>query len=132
MIETQQKEIWAIVSGYPNYFISSFGRVKNKSDKILKIDFSRPYPTIALYKNNVPKRYTIHRLVATAFLENKENKKTVNHIDGVKTNNNVLNLEWNSYSENLRHAFSIGLNKARLGEKNKNTKYDNSFCEKII
>lgn len=132
MIDTEQKEIWAIVNGYPNYSISSFGRIKNRSGKILKIDFSRPYPAIELYQNNKPKRFTIHRLVATAFLENTENKKTVNHIDGVKTNNNVSNLEWNTYSENLKHAFLVGLNKPRLGEKNKITKYSNSFCENVL
>jgi hypothetical protein len=49
----------------------------------------------------------IHRLVALVFLENKENKRTVNHIDGVKTNNNLSNLEWATDKENINHSFKI-------------------------
>jgi hypothetical protein len=57
------------------------------------------------------KNITIHRLVAEAFLPNPEGKLTVNHKDGNKLNNDVSNLEWNTYSENLKHAYSHNLNK---------------------
>jgi hypothetical protein len=52
----------------------------------------------------VPKGPYIHRLVAEAFIPNPLNKRTVNHIDGDKLNNHVSNLEWATYSENMRHA----------------------------
>ena len=73
------------------------------------------------------KRYRIHRLVAEAFIPNPENKREVNHINGNKHDNRVENLEWLTHSENMKHAYKIGLN--RISEKQSeaikkaNTKY---------
>lgn len=73
------------------------------------------------------KRYRIHRLVAEAFIPNPENKRDVNHINGNKHDNRVENLEWLTHSENMKHAYKIGLN--RISEKQSeaikkaNTKY---------
>lgn len=57
----------------------------------------------------------IHRLVAEIFIPNPENKPTVNHIDGNKHNNYYKNLEWATYSENIKHAFKTGLNPGTKG-----------------
>ena len=59
-----------------------------------------------------------HRIVAQAFLDNTDNKPYVNHINGVKTDNRLSNLEWCTPIENNRHAIKIGLSKSWEGEKN--------------
>lgn len=68
------------------------------------------YKCCMLYKNGEKKHVTIHRVVATAFLENKENYPQVNHIDGNKSNNMVSNLEWCTASYNVQHSYDNGLN----------------------
>lgn len=58
----------------------------------------------------------VHRCVALAFISNPQNKRTVNHKDGNKLNNNVSNLEWATHSENLRHAYANHLRGTTLGK----------------
>ena len=106
---------WRRIKGYENYLVSNQGRVFNfKFKKFLKPAKDRGgYLYVGLYKNGVRKHHKIHRLVANAFILNPENKRTVNHIDGVKTNNFVDNLEWNTQSENNQHAMDTGLKDAK-------------------
>jgi hypothetical protein len=116
-------EIWKDIDGYKNlYQVSNFGRIKSLShvnnlgklrqECILGNRLSdRGYHTAVLYNNGKPKSFRVHRLVAFAFIPNLDNKPHVNHIDGVKSNNLVENLEWVTISENQKHAFDIGLNK---------------------
>lgn len=72
----------------------------------------------------------VHRLVAKAFLEKPDGKDFVNHIDGVKQNNNASNLEWCTRSENMKHAYRHGL-KSQSGTKNSRAKLDESEVEYI-
>jgi len=79
------------------------------------------------------KRYHIHRLIALTFLVNKDNKKTVNHINWIKKDNRVINLEWNTYSENIKHAFKLWLNKSpkwRIRKNNNLSKKINQYTLK--
>ena len=95
-------EIWKVICGYEEcYEVSNKGRVRNiKSDKVLKNDNNRGYKRIGLYKNGKKKKFSIHRLVAQAFIPNNNKKPYVNHKDENKTNNNVENLEWVTAKEN--------------------------------
>lgn len=119
------EEQWADIGGYEGlYMVSTFGRIKSLerininfrgverhlgcfilSQTKLKVGYTK----VSLYKNNKWATKAVHRLVAIAFLENPENKPEVNHIFGVKYDNRVLRLEWNTPSENSQHKFDVGL-----------------------
>lgn len=67
------------------------------------------YKVVKMRNKNKVCTLKVHRIVATAFLPNPDNKPQVNHKDGNKTNNNVTNLEWVTASENIKHAKILGL-----------------------
>jgi hypothetical protein len=80
------------------------------------------YFEVVLCKNGKCKRFNLHRLISETFIENKFNLPQINHIDGNKFNNNILNLEWCNNSENQLHAYALGLRKKMSGSKNGNSK----------
>lgn len=107
-------EEWKVIENGANYEISNYGQVRNKTThKILKTSLIDGYLGITLNINNKRVILKIHRLVATNFLVCPDETYVVNHKDGIKTSNNVDNLEWVSRSENSKHAFRLGLNKGR-------------------
>lgn len=63
------------------------------------------YLNIKLFKDKKKAGYSVHRLVALTYIKNPQNKKQVNHKNGVRTDNNVENLEWVTHHENVQHAF---------------------------
>lgn len=121
----QLLEIWKDIAGYEGYYqVSNYGRVKslkrwvlsknNKKmpvkEKILKLQNDKDgYKTVELNKNSKGIHFRVHRLVADAFIPNPENKPEVNHINGIKYDNLLENLEWNTDLENRTHAIETGL-----------------------
>lgn len=107
------KEVFKWVKGYEGrYKISNRGRVYSvKTDIYLSENRLTKcgYIYVALSKDNKTREFRMHRLVATQFIPNPEDKETVNHIDGDKLNNKVGNLEWNTRHENMQHAYDNGL-----------------------
>lgn len=100
---------WKSIKGYEDYEVSASGKVKNKHGRLLKpIKNQHGYLYVNLSKKGIMTHHFIHRLVAQAFLAIDHQRKFVNHIDGIKTNNTVENLEWCTTRENNLHAIKNG------------------------
>lgn len=132
------KEIWKDIEGYEGkYQVSNLGRVRslvdsngNKRIKILSYNkHPQGYLKVNLWRDNKVRYKYVHRLVARAFIPNPNSLPQVNHISGVKTENNVQNLEWVSRIENMKHSFSIGLHPR--GEKRSYAKFTNEQVKQI-
>jgi hypothetical protein len=118
-------EEWKEIKGFDGrYFVSNTGKVKSvsryvdiglgrvqfKPERILKPGKgSHGYFTVVLCKDKKQKSFCVHRIVADAFLNGSGS--CINHKDGNKLNNDASNLEWVSYSKNIKHAYDNGLKK---------------------
>lgn len=108
-------EEWKDIKGYEGlYQISNLGRVKSlnynktKQEKILKAGYSKEgYAFVNLCKKGKNLHITVHKLVATAFIENPNNYTEINHKDENRSNNNVKNLEWCSHLYNMNYGTGI-------------------------
>ena len=141
------KEIWQEVEGYSGiYFVSNFGSVKSvdhfcegrtgsgkQTGRLLKAQKCyKGYLRVSLSFNKKKKAVSVHRLVAKAFIPNNENKPQVNHINGIKDDNRVENLEWCNNSENQIHAVKTGLCNPNYGEKHYMAKLSNENVGEAI
>ena len=122
-------EVWISIRDYEGFYdISNFGVVKGLArqvpwktsvrtmkEKIMKYSIEDGYRRVGLCKGGHQTKISIHRMVAEAFIPNPLNLPEVNHIDGIKTNNVVTNLEWCTDSYNKKHAYDTGLKKSPEG-----------------
>ena len=130
-------EKWRDINGYEGmYAVSSFGRVKSLSriiertrggklnhlpmqEKIMKtMSGLFPYPRVSLCKDGKKRMFLVHILVMRCFVGEKPTNMDVNHLDGVKTNNNLKNLEYCTRSQNIKHAYDTNLRTPPTGERN--------------
>jgi hypothetical protein len=119
------EKIWKPVYNYEGlYEISNYGEiksidriVKSKSNRLCKgkilkqVNDKYGYQTIQLHKNGKRSVFFIHRLVMLTFIGNEAGKSQVNHKNGNKSDNKLINLEWMTPSENTKHAWKTGLAK---------------------
>lgn len=113
-VDDIEGEVWEQIPDYQNYSVSNFARVKvNKSGRLLKQQLGGGYYKVQLWKGKSYLTIPVHRLVALAFVCNPDKYNTINHINGIKTDNIPTNLEWCSFSENSLHAVRTGLNKSK-------------------
>ena len=128
-------EIYKDVVGYEGiYQVSNLGNVKrvlisrgvhgkNKDGNILKPFYeSNGYLQIGFRKNNKRKYFMHHSLIAECFIPNPNNYPFINHINGIKDDNRIENLEWCTHSENMLHAIRTGLRNTPKGDDSKKTK----------
>lgn len=106
-----KKQIWKDIEDCDGlYEISNQGAIRAKKElHFLRLCNFRGYAMAYIIgSNGLKKQILIHRLVAKAFIPNPENKPEVNHINGVRNDNRVENLEWATSMENMKHARSFG------------------------
>lgn len=125
---TKIDEIWLPVKSYEGiYEISNLGRVKsitrfvtdilNGKERVHRINGcifkyrvdQKGYPIVKISKNGHYRNIPVHRLIAAAFIENPSNLPAINHINGIKSDNRIENIEWCTIGDNTRHAFASGL-----------------------
>lgn len=114
--------MWKKIKDHPNYLVSVSGEVYSLITKrVLRQSLCNSgHLKVTIGRKVRPKTIMVHRLVAKAFLLNSGDRSQVNHKNGDKLDNHVLNLEWATPSENMKHAFrSLGVKPPNLGRPSK-------------
>lgn len=132
-------EDWAYVRMFEGiYIISTRGKVISIAKNVVMWQgkMKNGYSTIKLSKKGKLQTFLVHRVILIAFRGIDKIRNTGNHLDGVKSNNFLYNLEWATSSENLKHAFANGLNLAAIGHNHvsarpiEQLRLDGSFVKK--
>ena len=124
-------EEWRNIPDFDGYQASSLGKIRGidrlkqgrsglrltRGQEMKQILNKKGYPEVRLRKNGTHTRL-VHKLVSSVFLVKPEGYTQINHINGIKTDNSVVNLEWVTNSENQLHAYKLGLQPSRAGEGN--------------
>lgn len=94
--------VWRKINGFDNYSVSNTGLIRNdNTNKLLKGGLNTGgYYIVGLCLNGTQTMKLVHRLVGIAYIENRDNKECIDHIDGNKSNNNINNLRWVTHQEN--------------------------------
>lgn len=134
------EEVWKDIEGYEGFYqISNLGRVKglpivtrfgerikkHKERFLQPVVSKRGYYVVGLSKNGKSKTYTLHRLLAKAFIPNPENKRAIDHIDTNRLNNSIENLRWCTDKENCNNILTLEKNRSNCKRLWEHGVYDN-------
>ena len=132
-IKTTTGDVATVIDG--RYYLSNHGRIYSKqTQSLLTPNIDDRYMKVALeYRVNttgqiIPRRARMHRLLATTFEipGESEERRYINHINGIKTDNHLKNIEWVSMKENMQHAFATGLEVNPKGQEHPRSKFTNN------
>lgn len=111
------------------YYVTSDGRVY-RDGRQLKMELNRGYQRVTLSYNGLLERIFVHRLVAELYIPNPENKPFVNHINHIRNDNRVENLEWVTHSENMLHCVGHNRGTHKMATEASVVKNDERMIEK--
>ena len=107
---------WKQVPNFSNYECSNTGLFRRNGRLLKTTTHPKGYKNIRLYKNGKQHTFRVHRVVYETFVGSIPVDKEINHLDGIKDNNKITNLECCSHSENLKHAINTNLLKIKKGK----------------